>query len=221
MGAAEPADIVARLPGELPIFPLPGVLLLPGGQLPLNMFEPRYLAMTRDAMAGQRFIGMVQPTDPETREFEPTVYGVGCAGRISECSETEDGRFLITLTGVCRFRILAEIESDALYRLARADFGDFRHDLTEPRDAGVARERLLPALRAYLKIKEIPADWQAIEQAPDLALVNALAMICPFEPSEKQALLEARDVAERGNVMTALIEMALLAHAGGGENPVQ
>jgi Lon protease-like protein len=205
-----------QLPRALPIFPLAGVLLLPGGKLPLNIFEPRYLAMTRDAMAGNRMIGMIQPLDPQSRVKAPAIYMTGCAGRVTSFKETDDNRFLITLTGVCRFVVVEELGVTTPYRQVLASFARFRNDLAPAAEPeAVQRQRLLPALKAYLDMASIPADWKAIEKAPSDALVNSLAMICPFEPSEKQALLEAHDLAERSRVMTALIEMALLQRVGG------
>jgi Lon protease-like protein len=216
---------IEQLPRALPIFPLSGALLLPGGRLPLNIFEPRYLAMIRDAMAGLRMIGMIQPANPKSDMRAPELYRTGCAGKITSFSETEDGRFLITLTGVCRFQIVEELATATLYRQAVASYARFRGDLessaVEP-DGKVPRARLLNALRAYLMLAKIPADWQAVERAPDDALVNSLAVVCPFEPSEKQALLEAATLQERARVMVALIEMALMQRGSGAESaPVQ
>jgi len=208
-----------QLPRTLPVFPLAGVLLLPGGQLPLNIFEPRYLAMTRDAMNSHRMIGMVQPLDPADRKLRPDIYQIGCAGRIGSFSETDDGRFLINLTGLCRFGIVEELTVPTPYRQVLASYARYRGDLSGDDAAKVDRKRLLPALRAFLEQKHITADWRAIERAPSETLINSLAMICPFAASEKQALLEAADIGERARVMTALIEMALLAQAGGGAEP--
>lgn len=213
------AGLAASLPARIPIFPLAGVLLLPGGKLPLHIFEARYRDMVRDALAGERLIGMVQPTDPACADPRPGIYGTGCAGRIVEERQTEDGRFYVTLHGLCRFRVVREPAVTTRYRQVDADWTPYGADVGAPdEDRRVDRERLLPALRAYLKLAGMPADWQAVEAAPSAALVNYLAMICPFSPSEKQALLEAGDVAERGRVMTALIEMAVLAKAGGRED---
>ncbi|MBP2311312.1 LON peptidase substrate-binding domain-containing protein [Azospirillum soli] len=199
-----------RLPRTLPIFPLAGVLLLPRGRLPLNIFEPRYLAMVEDAMAGDRMIGMVQPTDPASREREPSVYETGCAGRITTFAETEDGRYLITLTGLCRFTILREVDGVHGYRRVAPAWERFADDLkTEPRGE-LDRPRLLAGLMSYFKVQGISVDWKAIECTPDERLVTSLAMICPFEPSEKQALLEAPDLSERAKLLIALIEMAIL-----------
>jgi Lon protease-like protein len=213
------AGLATSLPARIPIFPLAGVLLLPGGKLPLHIFEPRYRDMIRDALSGERLIGMVQPTDPARGSPRPEIYRTGCAGRIVEDRETEDGRFYVTLHGLCRFRIAEELAVATRYRQVAADWTPYRGDVgASDEDGRVDRARLLPALRAYLQLAGIPADWKAVEGAPSAALVNYLSMICPFSPSEKQALLEAADVFERGRVMTALIEMAVLAKAGGRED---
>jgi Lon protease-like protein len=204
------------LPSELPIFPLNGVLLLPRGRLPLQIFEKRYLAMTGDALgAPQRLIGMIQPLDKATSQRNPPVYKVGCAGRITSFSEAEDGRFLITLTGVCRFAIGAELELLKGYRRVVPRWDDFAGDFADTAALEVDRDRLLGGLKDYFKLHGISANWEAIEQTPEERLVTSLAMICPFEPSEKQALLEAGDLKHRAELMTTLIEMALLEHKGG------
>jgi Lon protease-like protein len=200
----------AELPASLPIFPLTGVLLLPRGKLPLNIFEPRYLNMTRDALAGDRMIGMVQPTAEEPGNDAPAVYTTGCAGRITSFSETEDGRFLITLTGIARFDIHHEVPSLRGYRRVVPEWERFRTDLAEVGEAVVDRPRLLNGLQAFFKLHSITADWESIKSTPDERLVTSLAMICPFAPNEKQALLEASDLTERSRVITALIEMAVL-----------
>jgi uncharacterized protein len=206
-GAGETA-----LPDVLPIFPLTGVLLLPRGRLPLNIFEPRYLAMTRDAMAGERLIGMVQPSDPPVREMNPPVYPLGCAGRITSFSETDDGRFLIALAGVSRFRIKEELPLLSGYRRVAVDWDGFAAD-REPDDAGFDRSRLTQGLRMFFAQRQVEADWDAIEQAPAEHLITSLAMMCPFAPNEKQALLEAENLAERARLLTALIEMTATAPA--------
>lgn len=214
-----------RLPRLLPIFPLAGVLLLPRGRLPLNIFEPRYLAMVEDALAGDRMIGMVQPTDPSCLQREPAVYGTGCAGRITSFAETEDGRYLITLTGVSRFAIMREVEGQRGYRRVAADWDRFSGDLVDPLERGGAvgngcgldRPRLLAGLKGYFKMQGLSVDWRAIDGTPDERLVTSLAMICPFSPSEKQALLETPDLPERGKLLIALVEMAILdSHEGDG-----
>jgi hypothetical protein len=200
----------AALPAVLPIFPLSGVLLLPRARLPLNIFEPRYLAMTRDALGGERLIGMVQPSDPTSGGMNPPVYPIGCAGRLTQFSETEDGRFLITLTGVSRFRIVEELPLLSGYRRVVPEWLEFVADRDPPRDAGFDRERLTGGLKGYFAQHHISADWSAIEKAPGEYLVNSIAMACPFAPSEKQALLEAADPDERARLLTTLVEMAAL-----------
>jgi Lon protease-like protein len=202
------------LPATIPIFPLAGVLLLPGGLLPLNIFEPRYLQMVRDAMAGAKLIGMVQPTDPASRQFEPPVYPVGCVGRISQFKETPDNRFLVTLTGERRFTIAEELARTTLYRQVRVSY---EHE-PDANDAAIDRKRLLAGLKGYLDRNGLKADWGSIEQAPTGPLVTTLAMVCPFEPNEKQALLEAKSLPERAKLMSALIEMSLL-QTGGAAKP--
>jgi Lon protease-like protein len=199
------------LPAELPVFPLSGVLLLPRGRLPLNIFEPRYLNMTGDALAApDRLIGMLQPVDPESEEREPGLYRIGCAGRITSFSETEDGRYLITLTGISRFRLVEEIDGRGGYRRVRAAWEDFRGDFDDVSELSIDRARLLTGLKEFFKLHGIAANWDAIEQTPDERLITSLAMICPFEPPEKQALLEAPDLAARGSLMMTLVEMAIL-----------
>jgi uncharacterized protein len=203
-----------ELPKIIPVFPLTGVLLLPRGRLPLNIFEPRYLAMTEDALATQhRLIGMIQPTEPE-KNRPPTLFPAGCAGRVISFSETEDGRYLITLAGLCRFSIVEEVETVRGYRRVVADFARFQADLQPDSTAGVDRQRLLELLKAYFTNSSISADWEAIGNTPDDRLVTMLAMICPFEPQEKQALLEAPTLAERCKLMSALMEMAILGRGG-------
>jgi Lon protease-like protein len=204
------------LPADIPIFPLGGVLLLPRGKLPLRIFEPRYLAMTQDALgAPLRLIGMVQPLDKADRQRNPPIYKIGCAGRITSFSETDEGQYLITLTGVCRFAISNELELVKGYRRVAAGWDAFGGDFGDAAGLEVDRTRLLGGLKDYFKLHGIAANWEAIEQTPDERLVTSLAMICPFEPSEKQALLEAGDLAARAQLMTTLIEMALLEHKGG------
>ena len=197
------------LPQTLPIFPLSGVLLLPRGKLPLNIFEPRYLAMTEDAMKGDRLVGMVQPMEDGAAGDQPPVFPIGCAGRITQFAETEDGRYLITLTGLCRFRIERELPLFCGYRRVVPDFSGFEADF-KPESGALDRSRLLAALRTYLKLQKLSADWESIEGAPDERLITSLAMICPFSCREKQALLETTCLAERARVLTALLEMAVL-----------
>ena len=198
------------LPTNLPIFPLTGVLLLPRGRLPLNIFEPRYLAMTRDALAGDRVIGMVQPSDPRASGDNPPVYPTGCAGRITSFAETEDERFLITLTGTCRFRIRDELPLLEGYRRIVPEWSGFARDLDSEGEPAFDRERLMRGLKGYFQQHQISADWDAINSVPGERLVTSVAMVCPFEPSEKQALLEASDLNERARLLTAMVEMALM-----------
>ena len=198
----------ASLQRRLPLFPLAGALLLPGGQLPLNIFEPRYLKMTRDALAGSRLIGMVQPTNPGNAENEPEIYRTGCLGRIGRNRETTDGRILLTLVGVCRFHVVEELKVTTPYRQAIVSYARFRADFDDDNGSEVDRARFLEILRAYLASQGIKADWATVATAPTGALVTSLAMVCPFAPSEKQALLEAQDVNDRARTMAALMSMA-------------
>jgi len=201
------------LPRVVPIFPLPGVLLLPGGRLPLNIFEPRYLAMVRDALSGERTIGMIQPCAEAPDVGAARVYETGCAGRITAFSETDDGRYLITLTGAIRFDVERELPPIEGYRRVVADYGRFRGDLEEEASE-IDRERFLETLGCYFEANGIEGDWKAIEEAGDAALVTSMAMICPFAAPEKQALLEAMSLPERARTMTAIMEMAV--HEPGG-----
>ena len=205
-----------ELPAILPIFPLTGVLLLPRGRLPLNIFEPRYLAMTRDALAGARMIGMVQPLEGQGDAGDPPVYSIGCAGRIIAFSETEDGRYLITLAGLARFAIAEELPRDRLYRRVHPDWQRFRGDLIAETTQPFERARLIAALKPFFQRHGVTADWRAIEAIPDERLVTTIAMIAPLAPSEKQALLESPDEGERARLLVTLIEMAVL----GGAQPV-
>ncbi len=209
--------IVDVLPARIPIFPLSGVVLLPDAKLPLNVFEPRYLDMVRDAVAGDRIIGMIQPLKPGDDGGNPALYGIGGAGRITAFEETGDKRFQITLTGLSRFAVIEELRATTRYRQVVADWDRFAADRwAEDEAPGVDRNRLLTALRAYLELSNIPAEWEAIVGAETGPLITSLAVICPFGPSEKQALLEAHDLFERGRIMTALVEMSLLQRASGG-----
>lgn len=200
---------VASLPRTLPIFPLPGVLLLPRGTLPLNVFEPRYVAMVEDALRGERLIGMIQPDEEAEDVGRAHCYAIGCAGRMTQLAEADDGRWLVTLTGVARFRLTRELaQAEGGYRLVEPDFTPFAGDL-EVAGGGTAidRQALLDHLRAFFRKKRIDANWEAIEKADDESLVTALAMVCPFRPPERQALLEAPDVAARAATLMALLRM--------------
>ena len=196
------------LPPTLDVFPLTGVVLLPRGQLPLNVFEPRYLALVDAALSGSRLIGMIQPTQHEDKVLKPALSAIGCAGRLTSYRESEDGRYLITLTGVCRFRVAEELATSAPFRQVKADFAPFLDDLLPVGEDDFPRDRLLAALKDYLSRRDMKADWRSVLGAAPETLVNALAMLCPFEPAEKQALLEAPGWLERVDTLIALLEMA-------------
>ncbi|HEY4076122.1 MAG TPA: LON peptidase substrate-binding domain-containing protein [Rhizomicrobium sp.] len=195
------------LPHSLPLFPLTGAVLLPRGQLPLNIFEPRYLEMVDYALSGDRLIGMIQPTENEEAVLRPALSQVGCAGKIAAFRETEDNRYLITLSGVCRFRLTSEMNASTPWRAGFCDFALFAGDLAQTGDEDFPRERLLAALKTYLASRDLKADWNSVRTAPGEALINALAMMCPFDPAEKQALLEALTFQDRASTLMALLEM--------------
>jgi len=211
---------VSDLPDVLPLFPLPGALLLPRGQMPLNIFEPRYLSMIDAALADSRLIGMIQPDPARTTDIAlPPLYGTGCAGRITQLAETGDGRYLVQLTGIARFRLVEEIPAGTLFRQARIDFEPFAADLEARRgEDAVDRDEVLAALRAFSEAHGIEIDWKSIDEAANEALVNALSMMAPFGVAEKQALLEARDLKARADMLVALTEMEL-AREGEGNGP--
>lgn len=195
------------LPKSLPLFPLTGAVLLPRGQLPLNIFEPRYLEMFDYALQGDRLVGMIQPVEHEDSVAHPRLSHVGCAGKIVSFRETEDNRYLVTLSGICRFRLTGEMQTTTPWRAGFCDFGAFAADLAQPGDDSFPRERLLAALKNYLTSRDLQADWKSVMTAPGEALVNALAMMCPFDPAEKQALLEAQSFQDRAQTLMALLEM--------------
>ncbi len=215
-----------NLPAEIPVFPLSGVLLLPGGHLPLNIFEPRYLAMVDEALTGDRIIGMVQPSEednsntpyqPDPRKpvtaagtppEHPPIYGTGCAGRINAFSETDDGRYLITLSGLIRFEVAGELEMKRGFRRVSANYERFACDLSTG-EADIDRDHLLETLRGYFSAQGIRGDWETIGQTENEHLVTSLAMICPFAASEKQLLLEAMTLQDRAETMTKIMEMAI------------
>ena len=199
----------ADLPAETAVFPLAGALLLPGARLPLNIFEPRYLQMVDEAIAGTRLIGLIQPAlDGTLRpDGEPALSAVGCLGRIASFAETGDGRYLISLQGVCRFRVLDEPSVRTAFRRCR--IAPFLADLAEQADAEIDRPALLKAFRAYLKANDLDADWESVSRADNTMLVNALSMMAPYGPAEKQALLEALDLKARAETLIAITEMAL------------
>jgi uncharacterized protein len=212
------------LPDVIPVFPLAGALLLPRGQLPLNIFEPRYLMMFDDAFrSGRRLIGMIQP-DPAHPgpEEKPNLYRVGCVGRITQLAETGDGRYLTQLTGVARFRIEAELAVATPYRQCRVAYAPFADDFVGHKgEDEVDRESLLQALSDFLKANNLKADWEGIENAPNEALVNALAMMSPYGAAEKQALLEAPDLKTRAQILVAVTEIELAKGRTPGETPLQ
>ncbi|WP_426954103.1 LON peptidase substrate-binding domain-containing protein [Muricoccus radiodurans] len=211
---------LAALPAEIAVFPLTGALLLPGGRLPLNIFEPRYLAMVEDSLATRRSFGMIQP-DPGAgrRDGEPGFYRVGCLGRLSSFAETEDGRFLITLTGVIRFAVTEELTGRGGYRRVRPDYAPYAADLMPQADGAADRPTILTALRPYFRAKSIEANWETIERMDSAALVTTLAMVCPFDPREKQALLEAPTAAARSAMLISLLQMDSLANPGQDSRP--
>lgn len=206
---------LADLPEVIPVFPLPGALLLPRARLPLNIFEPRYLAMLDDALrSDHRLIGMVQPY--ENSGQPPRLHTIGCAGRVTSLSETEDGRYLIALTGISRFRIRAELDGFTPYRRVRAEWTDFAADLGRPQgDAGFDRAAFLDTLRRYFEASHLSSDWDAMRDAEPEMLINSLSMMCPFSVEERQALLEAPRLSDRCDTLIALMQFAI---ASGGSD---
>ena len=222
-----PMNAVYQGPGDLadviPVFPLPGALLLPRGQMPLNIFEPRYLAMIDDALRGHRLIGMIQPDAANPGpENKPNLYKVGCVGRITQLAETGDGRYLLQLTGIARFRIDEELRVTTPYRQCRVTYTSFTDDFTARKgEDEVDRASVLRALSDFLTANNLKADWEGIENAPNEALVNALAMMSPYGTAEKQALLEAPDLKTRADMLIAMTEIELAKKNTGGETPLQ
>lgn len=207
------------LPDTLPVFPLPGALLLPRSRLPLHIFEPRYLAMIDDTLkTGDRLIGMIQPREAKV-EGDPTLHAIGCAGRLTGFSETEDGRYMITLSGVSRFRVKREVDGFSPYRKCDVSWAGFERDLgNAEKDAGFDRARFFPLLKQFFEAEELRTDWDSLEDADDELLINSLSMLCPFEPEDKQALLEAPSLETRRETLVTLIEFAM---RGGGEELLQ
>jgi Lon protease-like protein len=212
-----------ELPGVIPVFPLPGALLLPRGQMPLNIFEPRYIAMVDDALRdGHRLIGMIQPDATHGAADKPPLYKIGCAGRITQLAESGDGRYLIELTGVARFRIEEELKVATQYRQCRVTYAPFADDLIARKgENAVDRAALLAALTDFLKANDLKADWEGIEKAPNEALVNALSMMSPYGSAEKQALLEAPDLKTRAEILIAITEIDLAKKNTEGEPQLQ
>jgi len=208
-----------QLPMRIPIFPLPSALLLPGGQLPLNVFEPRYLAMVKHALATPtRLIGMVQPRDlaGDATAEEPPLFETGCAGRVSFFQESDDGRFVIALNGVCRFHRLDQQLDPNGFLVADVDWRPFANDLRMDISA-LDRDPLMDVLRRYFDLKGFETDWTQIENSDNHQLLATLSMICPFEVAEKQALLEADSMAKRADLLIAMMEMALHDETGGND----
>ncbi|MFY9955030.1 LON peptidase substrate-binding domain-containing protein [Bradyrhizobium sp.] len=214
----------SELPEIIPVFPLPGALLLPRGQMPLNIFEPRYLAMVDDALRdGHRLIGMIQPDVTRSRKEEtPALFSVGCVGRITQLAESGDGRYILELTGVARFRVIEEMVVLTPYRQCKVDFFAYLGDFTARKgEEAVDREALLEVLTDFLKANNLKVDWEGVESAPNEALVNALAMMSPYGPAEKQAMLEAPDLKTRAEILIAVTEMDLAKKRTSGDPPLQ
>jgi len=213
------------LPDIIPVFPLPGALLLPRGQMPLNIFEPRYLAMIEDTLRSlHRIIGMIQPdpAHPGPDKNKPHLFKVGCVGRVTQFAESGDGRYLIQLTGISRFRVEEELPVTTLYRQCRVTYASFIDDFTARKgEEQVDRKALLRALTEFLKANNLKADWEGIENAPNEALVNALAMMSPYDAAEKQAMLEAPDLKTRAEILVAVTEIELAKSKIPGETPLQ
>lgn len=206
------------LPGVIPVFPLPGALLLPRSRLPLHVFEPRYLAMLDDVLkTDTRVIGMIQPNAVAGRDVDPGLHRIGCAGRITQFSETEDGRYMLTLTGISRYRVLEEVTGFTPYRRCKVSWDGFERDQATGAegDEGFDREALMRLLNRYFSARNLSADWSALQDAEDELLINSLSMLLDFAPEDKQALLEAPRLETRRETLVTLIEYAL--RGGGGE----
>jgi uncharacterized protein len=223
-----PINAEYRGPGDLPeviaVFPLPGALLLPRGQMPLNIFEPRYLAMVDDAFRdGHRLIGMIQPDVAHSPDSEkPALFRIGCVGRITQLAETGDGRYILELTGVSRFKVVEEVRVLTLYRQCKVDYFPFIDDFTARKGEGaVDREALRAVLSDFLKANNLRVDWEGIESAPNEALVNALAMMSPYGAAEKQAMLEAPDLKTRAEILIAITQIDLAKKRTSGDPPLQ
>jgi uncharacterized protein len=212
------------LPEVIPVFPLPGALLLPRGQMPLNIFEPRYLSMVDDAFRdGHRLIGMIQPDVTHSPDEErPVLFRVGCVGRITQLAETGDGRYILELTGICRYKVVEEMTVLTAYRQCKVDYFPFIDDFTARKgEDAVDREALLAVLTDFLKANNLRVDWEGVENAPNEALVNALAMMSPYGPAEKQAMLEALDLKTRAEILIAITQIDLAKKRTSGDPPLQ
>jgi Lon protease-like protein len=224
-----PINAEYRGPGELPeiipVFPLPGALLLPRGQMPLNIFEPRYLSMVDDSLRdGHRLIGMIQPDvahSPKNSD-KPALFRVGCVGRITQLAESGDGRYILELTGVARFKVVEEITVLTAYRQCKVDFFPYADDFVARKgEEAVDRAALLDVLTDFLEANNLKVDWEGIESAPNEALVNALAMMSPYGAAEKQAMLEAPDLKTRAEILIAVTEMDLAKKRTSGDTGLQ
>ncbi|MCV2873799.1 LON peptidase substrate-binding domain-containing protein [Defluviimonas sp. WL0050] len=206
------------LPDKIPLFPLPGALLLPRARLPLQIFEPRYLAMLDEVLkTSHRLIGMIQPRPGP--QGQPRLAAIGCAGRVTAFSETDDGRYMITLTGISRYRLKREISGFAPFLSGEVEWNEFSRDQgPSEHDPGFARPSFVALLRRYFEAEQLSTDWDSLKEAEDELLINSLAMLCPFEPEDKQALLEAPSLRDRRETLVTLMEYAL---RGGGEEIVQ
>jgi Lon protease-like protein len=201
-GYRKPAD----LPQSIPLFPLNGAILMPRGVLALNVFEPRYLNMVDDALAGDRLIGMIQPSTGDEDAPVPELSDVGTVGRITAFSETEDGRYLVTLTGICRFEFNQELEAGTPYRQALVDYESFAEDFVQARGERIDRLGLVASLKTYAALHGFQVDWDSVEQAPTETIINVAAQICPFDAAAKQAMLEAVSLEDRCQALIALLE---------------
>ena len=214
----KPAD----LPETIPIFPLPGALLLPRTRLPLNIFEPRYLAMLDDTLKSEhRLIGMIQPSDDPTGSSQGRLHHIGCAGRLISFSESDDGRYLITMGGISRFRFLGKVDGFTPYIRAAVDWSTFERDLGKAEiDENFDRPKFLDTLARYFDMVDLSSDWDSLKEADEELLINSLAILCPFEPEEKQALLEAPSLETRRETIVTLMEF-VLASGGSDEGSLQ
>ena len=208
----------ADLPDTIPVFPLPGALLLPRARLPLNIFEPRYLAMLDDVFrTDNRLIGMIQPVLMPEGKCTGRLHKIGCAGRITNFEETDDGRYMITLTGISRFRICGEQEGFAPYKKAQVCWKSFEHDLGNREiDEGFDRDAFLHVLQRFFETAQLQSDWESLREAEEELLINSLSMLCPFDPEEKQALLETPTLCNRREMLVTLMEFALCGGADEG-----
>jgi Lon protease-like protein len=207
---------LADLPPRIPVFPLNGAVLFPRARLPFNIFEPRYLNMIDDAMSGERLIGMIQPAVGDTDRFAPQLADVGCVGRITSYAETDDGRYLIVLTGVIRFAVGEELALRSPYRSVRADYSSFHADLQpDPLDDHALRQAITTTLEAFLARNELRADWSELNNADFETFVHVLGAACPLRPEEKQALLEAPDLASRAHTLKALLQIGVADNDSG------